>query len=68
LVFPEVFGTSKGVDFEYKDAWGTTCDNEVHFIGTDLRKLQATFKLTTPKEVVDILFETMKHLLKEGNE
>lgn len=68
LIFPEVFGTSNGVNFEYKDDFGTTCDNEAHFIGTNLRKLQATFKLTTPKEVVDILFETMNHLLKEGNE
>ena len=64
LVFPEVFGTSKGVDFEYKDAWSTTCDNEVHSIGTDARKLQAIFKLTTPSEVVDILFEVMHNLLK----
>lgn len=64
LVFPEVFGTSKGVDFEYKDAWSTTCDNEVHSIGTDARKLQAVFKLTTPSEVVDILFEVMHNLLK----
>lgn len=66
LVFPEVFETSKGVDFEYKDAWSTTCDNEVHSIGTDVRKLQATFKLTTPSEVVDILFEVMHNLLNEG--
>lgn len=67
LVFPEVFGTSKGVDFEYKDTWGTTCDNEVHDIGTNVRKLQAMFKLTTPLEVVDILFEVMHNLLKEEN-
>ena len=64
LVFPEVFGTSKGVDFEYKDAYSTTCDNEVHSIGTNERKLQAVFKLTTPSEVVDILFEVMHNLLK----
>ena len=64
LVFPEVFGTSKGVDFEYKDAYGTTCDNEVYSIGTNARKLQAVFKLTTPSEVVDILFEVMHNLLK----
>ena len=64
LVFPEVFGTSKGVNFEYKDAWSTTCDNEVHSIGTNVRKLQAVFKLTTPSEVVDILFEVMHNLLK----
>lgn len=64
LVFPEVFGTSKGVDFEYKDAWSITCDNEVHSIGTNERKLQAIFKLTTPSEVVDILVEVMHNLLK----
>ena len=64
LVFPEVFGTSKCVDFEYKDAYSTTCDNEVHSIGTNERKLQAVFKLTTPSEVVDILFEVMHNLLK----
>lgn len=67
LVFPEVFGTSKGVNFEYKDAYSTTCGNEVYDIGTNQRKLQATFKLTTPLEVVDILFEVMHNLLKEGN-
>lgn len=65
LIFPEVFGTSNGVNFEYKDDFGATCDNEAHFIGTNLRKLQATFKLTTPLEVVDILFEVMHNLLKE---
>lgn len=68
LIFPEVFGTSNGVNFEYKDDFGATCDNEAHFIGTNLRKLQATFKLTTPLEVVDILFEVMHNLLNEGNE
>lgn len=65
LIFPEVFGTSNGVNFEYKDDFGATCDNEAHFIGTNLRKLQATFKLTTPLEVVDILFEVMHNLLNE---
>lgn len=64
LVFPEVFGTSKGVNFEYKDAYSTTCDNELHDIGTNVRKLQATFKLTTPQEVVDVLFEVMHNLVK----
>ena len=64
LVFPEVFGTSNGVDFKYKDTYSATCDNEVHDIGTNQRKLQATFKLTTPSEVVDILFEVMHNLLK----
>lgn len=64
LVFPEAFGTSKGVDFEYKDAWSATCDNKVHDIGTNVRKLQATFKFTTPSEVVDVLFEVMHNLLK----
>ena len=68
LVFPEVFGTSQGVNFEYKDDFGTTCDNEAHFIGTNLRKLQATFKLTTPLEVVDVFFEVMHNLVKEENE
>lgn len=67
LVFPEVFGTSQGVNFEYKDAYSTTCGNEVYDIGTNQRKLQATFKLTTPIEVVDILFEVIHNLLKEGN-
>lgn len=67
LVFPGVFGTSKGVDFKYKDSYSTTCDNEVHNIGTNQRKLQATFKLTTPIELVDILFEVMHNLLEEGN-
>lgn len=68
LIFPEVFGTSNGVNFEYKDDFGATCDNEAHFIGTNLRKLQATFKLTTPLEVVDILFEVMHNLLNEVTE
>lgn len=68
LVFPEVFGTSQGVNFEYKDIYGTTCGNEVNDIGTNQRKLQARFKLTTPLEVVDILFEVMHNLLKEENE
>ena len=67
LVFPEVFGTSEGVNFEYKDIYGTTCGNEVNDIGTNQRKLQATFKLTTPSEVVDILFDVMHNLLKEGD-
>lgn len=67
LVFPEVFGTSKGVDFEYKDAWSTTCDNVVHDIGTNQRTLRAMFKLTNPHEVVDILFEVMHNLLEEGD-
>lgn len=64
LIFPEVFGTNNGVNFEYKDDFGATCDNEAHFIGTNLRKLQATFKLTTPLEVVDVLFEVIHNLLK----
>lgn len=68
LVFPEVFGTSKGVNFEYKDTWSTTCDNEVHDIGTNQRTLRAKFKLTTPSEVVDILFDVIHNLLKEENE
>lgn len=67
LVFPEVFGTSQGVNFEYKDACSTTCGNGAYDIGTNQRKLQATFKLTTPIEVVDILFEVMHNLLEEGN-
>ena len=67
LVFPEVFGTSKGVNFEYKDMYGTTCGNEVNDIGTNQRTLRAKFKLTTPQEVVDILFEVMHNLLKEGD-
>lgn len=67
LVFPEAFGTSKGVDFEYKDTWSTTCDNEVHDIGTNVRKLQAMFKFTTPLEIVDVLFEAMHNLVKEGD-
>lgn len=65
LVFPEAFGTSKGVDFEYKDTWSATCDNEVHDIGTNVRKLQAMFKFTTPLEIVDVLFEAMHNLVKE---
>ena len=68
LVFPEVFGASNGVNFEYKDAWGTTRDNEVHDIGTNQRTLYARFKLTTPLEAVDILFEVMYNLLNEENE
>lgn len=44
---------------------GTTSDNEICDIETNLRKLQAIFRVTTPKEVVDILFETMNHLLNK---
>ena len=67
LVFPEVFGTSQGVNFEYKDAYSTTCGNEVYDIGTNLRKLQAKFTITTPMEIVDVLFEVLHDLLEEGD-
>ena len=67
LVFPKEFKTSQGIKFNYKDEYGTTTDNEICDFGTNLRKLKATFKVTTPKEVVDTLFEIMHNLLKEGN-
>lgn len=66
LVFPEGFQTSQGVNFDCKNMLGTTSENEICDPETNLRKLQAIFRVTTPKEVVDILLETMHHLLKEG--
>lgn len=65
LVFPEGFQTSQGVNFDCKNMLGTTSENEICDLETNLRKLQAIFRVTTPKEVVDILFETMNHLLNE---
>lgn len=65
LVFPEGFKTSQGINFDCKNMLGTTSDNEICDIETNLRKLQAIFRVTTPKEVVDILFETMNHLLNK---
>lgn len=66
LVFPKEFKTRQGVKFDYKNVYGTTVDNEICDFSTDSRKLQSTFKVTTPKEVVDILFEVMHNLLQEG--
>lgn len=66
LVFPKEFKTRQGVKFDYKNVYGTTVDNEICDFSTDSRKLQSIFKVTTPKEVVDILFEVMHNLLKEG--
>lgn len=66
LVFPEGFQTSQGVNFDCKNMLGTTSENEICDPETNLRKLQAIFRVTTPKEVVDILLETMHYLLKEG--
>jgi hypothetical protein len=67
LVFPKEFKTSQGIGFEYKDVYGTAADNEIYDVSTNVRQLQATFNVKTPKEVVDILFEIMYNVLKEEN-
>lgn len=64
--FPSVIDIDDSVVFRYKDEFGRTCGNEI-VNGTSTRRMKSTFKLFTVNELVDVLFEILGQLLKEGN-
>lgn len=63
--FPRVIDIDDNVVFRYKDEFGRTCSNEI-VNGTSTRRMKSTFKLFTVNELVDVLFEILGQLLKEG--
>lgn len=66
LVFPKEFRLEDSVDFGYEDEWGTPSKNELCAFSNGQRKLKARFKVSTPTDVVDVLFGVMHNLLKDG--
>lgn len=66
VIFPKAI-EMEDVKFNYKDKFGEECGNEIHERCTNLRRMESTFEVRTPKELVDITFEIFKQLLKEGN-
>lgn len=54
------------MEFKYKDEFDRTCGNVITN-GTSTRRMESTFKLFTVNELVDVLFEILGQLLKEGN-
>lgn len=64
--FPTAIDIDDNVVFRYKDEFGRTCSNEI-VNGTSTRRMKSTFKLFTVNELVDVLFEILGQLLKEGN-
>ena len=66
VIFPKAIEI-EDVKFNYKDKFGEECCNEIHERCTNLRRMESTFEVRTPKELVDITFEIFKQLLKEGN-
>lgn len=64
--FPIAIDIDDNVVFRYKDEFGRTCSNEI-VNGTSTRRMKSTFKLFTVNELVDVLFEILGQLLKEGN-
>lgn len=66
LVFPKEFRLEGSTEFGYENEWGTPSKNELCAFSNGQRKLKARFKISTPTEVVDVLFGVMHNLLKEG--
>ena len=64
--FPNVITISDNVEFKYKDEFGRTCGNVITS-GINTRRMESTFDVRTLEELVDILFEVMHNLLKEGD-
>ena len=64
--FPNVITIGDDVEFKYKDEFGRTCGNVITN-GVNTRRMESTFKLFTVNELVDVLFEILGQLLKEGN-
>lgn len=64
--FPNVIKIGDNVEFKYKDEFDRTCGNVITN-GTSTRRMESTFKLFTVNELVDVLFEILGQLLKEGN-
>ena len=66
LVFPKEFRLEGSTEFGYEDEWGTPSKNELCAFSNGQRKLKARFKVSTPSNVVDVLFGVMHNLLNEG--
>lgn len=66
VVFPKEFRLEGSVEFGYEDEWGTPSKNELCAFSNGQRKLKARFKVSTPSNVVDVLFGVMHNLLKDG--
>ena len=66
LVFPKEFGLDGGIRFDYENDYGELCKNEIYNFSNLGRKLKARFKVSTPSDVVDVLFGVMHNLLKDG--
>lgn len=64
--FPNVITIDDNVEFKYKDEFDRTCGNVITN-GINTRRMESTFKLFTVNELVDVLFEILGQLLKEGN-
>lgn len=66
LVFPKEFGLDGGIRFDYENNYGELCKNEIYDFSNLGRTLKARFKVSTPSDVVDVLFGVMHNLLNEG--
>ena len=66
LVFPKEFGLDGGIRFDYENDCGELCKNEIYEFNNRDRTLKSRFKVSTPSDVVDVLFGVMHNLLKDG--
>ena len=66
LVFPTEFGLDGGINFDYENDYGELCKNEIYDFNNRDRTLKSRFKVSTPSDVVDVLFGVMHNLLKDG--
>lgn len=66
LVFPKEFGLDGGIKFNYVNNYDLLSENEITEVNNHDRKLKSRFKVSTPSDVVDVLFGVMHNLLKDG--